>query len=58
MRTSNFLGVGAVVTSLLAGDALPKWTHRMRRSIFWAGVRRTRQLRESENLLVESTLTH
>ena len=58
MRPSNFLGASAAITSLLAGDVLPKWTHRMRRSVFWAGVRRTRQLRKSGNLPVASTLTH
>ena len=58
MRPSDLFRVKQSVTSLLAGDVLPKWTHRMRRSVFWAGVRRTRRLRASENLPVESTLTH
>ena len=58
MRPSDLFRVKQAVTSLLAGDVLPRWTHRMRRSIFWAGVRRTRRARSVENLPVESTLTH
>jgi len=58
MRPSDLFRVRAAVTSLLAGDVKPKWIPRMRRSVFWAGVRRTRKLRQSENLSVESALTH
>jgi flavin-dependent dehydrogenase len=57
MRPSDLFRVRAAVTSLLAGDVKPKWIPRMRRSVFWAGVRRTRKLRQSENLPVESALT-
>jgi hypothetical protein len=57
MRPSDLFRVRAAVTSLLAGDVKPKWVPRMRRSVFWAGVRRTRKLRKSENLPVESALT-
>jgi flavin-dependent dehydrogenase len=58
MRPSDLFRVRAAVTSLLAGDLRPKWIPRMRRSVFWAGVRRTRKLRQSEGLPVESALTH
>ena len=56
MRPKNFLRVRSAVTSLLAGDVIPKWTSRWRRKVFWLGVNQTRKLRTREQLPVESTL--
>ena len=58
MRPSDLFRVRAAVTSLLAGDVKPRLIPRLRRSVFWAGVHRTRKLRRAKGLPVESSLTH
>lgn len=56
MNPRDILGVRRAITALLAGDFRPRWTRRLRRAVFWLGVRHTRRTLAKAGLPIETTI--